>query len=85
MKKLIYIFISASLLSLAACKGGATQQTGNAVADSGAAGRSGASDTVSAAGSGSPVGVSTGGTDTSHNGKGVANPGVDTTTQRPPH
>lgn len=85
MKKLIYILLSAGLFTLAACKGGATQQTGNAVADSGSAGSSGASDTSSATGAGSPAGVSAGGTDTSHNANGSANPSIDTTTPRPPH
>ena len=74
-------------MAFAACNN-ASQKTGNDQADSGAnnPGSSGASDTSMAAGSGSPVGVSAGGSDTSTAmpKDGVANPVVDTPKQKRP-
>lgn len=77
MKKLAYILFITTATVLGACNG-ATQKTGGAVADSGVNhGNSGPTDTATAAGSGSPTGVSTSGTDTTKNGGGVTNPTVD--------
>lgn len=85
MKKLAYTLLITVATFLAACNGAANKTGGNG-ADSGSAGSSGPADTSMAAGSGSPVGVSTGGTDTSTTGSkdGVANPTVDTINQQKP-
>ncbi len=68
--------------SLAACKS-STSKTGGDVADSGFHGSSGPVDTGKAAGSGTMSGNSTGGTDTSTIGRGVATPQTDTTSVKP--
>ena len=85
MKKLIYTLLITAATLLTACNG-STNKTGGEKADSGMAGSSGPADTSMAAGSGSPVGVSTGGTDTSTTASkdGVANPVTDTTGQKKP-
>jgi len=82
MKKLAYTLLITATTLLAACNG-STSKTGGDVADSGMSGSSGAADTSMAAGSGSPVGTSTGGSDTSTTASkdGVANPVTDTTVQ----
>jgi hypothetical protein len=85
MKKLAYLLFITASITFTACNN-ASQKTGNEQADSGAnnPGSSGASDTSMAAGSGAPVGVSTGGSDTSTSmpKDGVANPVVDTPKQK---
>jgi predicted small secreted protein len=81
MKKLLFVVIIGAA-SLAACKS-STSKTGGDVADSGFHGSSGAADTSKAAGSGTMTGNSTGGTDTSTIGQGVATPQTDTTPAKP--
>lgn len=81
MKKLLFV-VMIGVASLAACKS-STSKTGGDVADSGFHGSSGAADTGKAAGSGTMTGNSTGGTDTSTIGQGVAAPQTDTTPAKP--
>jgi predicted small secreted protein len=81
MKKLLFVVMMGAAL-LAACKS-STNKTGGDVADSGSHGSSGAVDTSGAAGSGTMTGNSTGGTDTSTIGKGVATPQTDSTPVKP--
>ena len=81
MKKLIFVVMMGAA-SLAACKS-STSKTGGDVADSGFHGSSGPVDTGTSAGSGTMTGNSTGGTDTSTIGKGVATPQTDTTPVKP--
>ncbi|NCD69399.1 hypothetical protein [Mucilaginibacter agri] len=77
MKKLFHLFITTAIISLSACNG-ATQKTGGEARDSSAShGNSGPADSSMATESGSPVGASTSGSDTSTNGKSTANPTVD--------
>jgi hypothetical protein len=85
MKKLAYTLLITAATFLTACSG-STSKTGGDVADSGMSGSSGAADTGMAAGSGSPVGTSTGGTDTSTTASkdGVASPVTDTPMQKQP-
>jgi hypothetical protein len=81
MKKLLFIIMMGAA-SLAACKS-STSKTGGDVADSGFHGNSGPVDTGKSAGSGTTTGNSTGGTDTSTIGKGVATPQTDNTPAKP--
>lgn len=81
MKKLLFV-VMIGAASLAACKS-STSKTGGDVADSGFHGSSGPVDTGKAAGSGTMTGNSTGGTDTSTIGRGVATPQTDTTPVKP--
>jgi hypothetical protein len=81
MKKLFFV-VMIGAASLAACKS-STSKTGGDVADSGFHGSSGAADTGKAAGLGTITGNSTGGTDTSTIGHGVATPQTDTTPAKP--
>ena len=86
MKKIFaYTAIILATTCFAACNGD-SGQTGGAQADSGQnnVGSSGATDSLQvSAGSGTPQPVSSGGTDTSSNGKGVTAPTVDSTKSNP--
>ncbi|MCJ8210615.1 hypothetical protein MUY27_12930 [Mucilaginibacter sp. RS28] len=77
MKKLFCLMAVSCLITLSACNHSGAK-TGNDRPDSGTAGSSGPADTTTAPGTGSTMGTSTGGSDTSNNGKGVANPTADT-------
>jgi predicted small secreted protein len=79
MKKYAFLFLLGGSLYLAACNN-ATQKTGHDSPDSGSAGSSGAvADTM-----GASSGATTLGSDTSHNGKPVADPGVDSAKKKTP-
>lgn len=82
MKKLIYTAAIAAIIFASACKG--PSRTGNAAADSGSAGSSGAADTNVASGAGTGTPVTNGGTDTSTLGKGATAPTVDSTSNKKP-
>ncbi len=81
MKKLFFV-VMIGVATLTACKS-STSKTGGDVADSGSHGNSGPVDTGKSAGSGTMSGNSTGGTDTSTIGRGVATPQTDTTPVKP--
>jgi hypothetical protein len=81
MKQIVFIAACSIGLFLAACNG--TGNTGGATADSGSHGSSGATDTAAKGITGTSA-ESTGGSDTSKNGKGTDSPVTDTSKHNKP-